>query len=299
MGKGLDIDVLRTFHAVARFGRFKDAAAYVHRSASAVTTQIQKLEEKVGQQLFVRSNQFVELTQAGRRLLGEATHFLMAHDRLLATLSPRLMSGKVRLGIPDGYAEKFMTDFLPLFVASNPQLELEVEARSSGELLELFSRQQLDLTLAVSREDLAQGEKLCSTQPRWAAAPGFTRDAALPLPIALQLKGCPYREIALSTLKAQGINYRILLESANWQAVLACMRSGLAVGISEFLDAEDASLAFVQGLDMPSLPEHQVYLLTDTSHHAALHLHDMLKSTFQIEGGSLAARSAASLVRID
>ena len=149
-----------------RFGHFKDAATYVHRSPSAVTVQIQKLEEQIGQQLFVRNNQVVELTLAGRRLSEEATRFLMAHDRLLATLSPTLMTGRIRLGVPDGYAARWMFDFLPVFVASNPQLELEVEARSSGELLDLFFRRQLDLTLAVRRQRLKQGEVLSVTQPR-------------------------------------------------------------------------------------------------------------------------------------
>jgi DNA-binding transcriptional LysR family regulator len=286
MGKGLDVDVLRTFQAVARFGRFKAAADFVHRSPSAVTTQIQKLEAKVGRQLLVRSNQSVELTPAGHRLLGETSRFLMAHDRLLAALSPRQMTGKVRLGVPDGYAADLMSDFLPVFVGSHPHLELEVVARSSAELVGLFARQQLDLTLAVSGEDLAQGERLCSTRPRWVAAPAFNHDPSRPLPLALQLKGCPYREVALAALKAQGIAYRILLESANWQAVLACMKSGLAVGIVEEREASDASLGLAVGGSLPGLPEHHVYLLTDTSNHAALHLHEMLKSTIQQENGT-------------
>jgi len=284
MGKALDIDVLRTFQAVARLGRFKDAADYVHRSPSAVTTQIQKLEEKVGQQLFARSNQSVELTPAGRHLLGEATRFLMAHDRLLATLSSQQITGKVRLGVPDGYAANLMSDFLPVFVASNPKLELEAVACSSAELIDLFARQRLDLAVAVSSEHWQQGEWLRTTQPRWAAAPGFEYDASRPLPLALQLKGCPYREAALQALKAHGIAYRILLESANWHAVLACMRSGLAVGIVEGLESGDTSLAFMEGSDLPALPEHHLYLLTDTSHHVALQLNEMLKAAIQKDG---------------
>jgi len=284
MGKALDIDVLRTFQAVARLGRFKDAADYVHRSPSAVTTQIQKLEEKVGQQLFARSNQSVELTSAGRHLLGEATRFLMAHDRLLATLSSQQITGKVRLGVPDGYAANLMSDFLPVFVASNPKLELEAVACSSAELIDLFARQRLDLAVAVSSEHWQQGEWLRTTQPRWAAAPGFEYDASRLLPLALQLKGCPYREAALQALKAHGIAYRILLESANWHAVLACMRSGLAVGIVEGLDSGDTSLAFMEGRGLPALPEHHLYLLTDTSHHVALQLNEMLKAAIQKDG---------------
>ncbi|MBF8670395.1 LysR family transcriptional regulator [Pseudomonas putida] len=284
MGKGLDINVLRTFQAVARLGRFKDAADYVHRSPSAVTTQIQKLEEQIGQQLFARSNQSVELTPAGRHLLVEATRFLMAHDRLLATLSPQQMTGKVRLGVPDGYAASLMSDFLPVFVASNPKLELEAIARSSAELVDLFARQRLDLAVAVSSEAWEQGEWLRSTRPRWAAAPGFHHDPDRPLPLALQLKGCPYRKAALQALKTHGIAYRILLESANWHAVLACMRSGLAVGIVEGLDSGDTSLEYVEGMGFPELPEHHVYLLTDTSHHVASHLNDMLKAAIQKDG---------------
>lgn len=284
MGKALDIDVLRTFQAVARLGRFKDAADYVHRSPSAVTTQIQKLEEKVGQQLFARSNQSVELTPAGRHLLSEATRFLMAHDRLLATLSSQQITGKVRLGVPDGYAANLMSDFLPVFVASSPKLELEAVACSSAELIDLFARQRLDLAVAVSSEHCQRGEWLRSTRPRWAAAPGFEYDADRPLPLALQLKGCPYREAALQALKAHGIAYRILLESANWHAVLACMRSGLAVGIVEELDSGDTSLAFMEGRGLPDLAEHHLYLLTDSSHHVALQLKEMLKAAIQKDG---------------
>lgn len=285
MGKGLDIDVLRTFQAVARLGRFKDAADYVHRSPPAVTTQIQKLEEKIGRQLFLRSSQSVELTPAGRQLLDEATRFLLAHDRLMAALSPQLMSGKVRLGVPDGYVADLMSDFLPVFVASNPKLELEVVARSSAELIDLFSRQQLDVAVAVSQNALEHGEWLRSTRPRWAAAPEFTLDPGRPVPLALQLKGCPYREAALQALKAQGIPYRILLESANWHAVLACMHSGLAVGIVEELESADPALAGMQAMNLPDLAEHHVYLLTDTSHHAALRLQELLTSTLQMAGG--------------
>ena len=285
MGKGLDIDVLRTFQAVARLGRFKDAADYVHRSPPAVTTQIQKLEEKIGRQLLLRNSQSVELTPAGRQLLDEATRFLLAHDRLMAAMSPQQMTGKVRLGVPDGYVTDLMSDFLPVFVASNPNLELEVVARSSAELIDLFSRQQLDVAVAVSQNALEHGEWLRSTRPRWAAAPGFNLDPSRPLPLALQLKGCPYREAALQALKAQGISYRILLESANWHAVLACIKSGLAVGIVEGMERADTSLEFVEAMDVFGLAEHHVYLLSDTAHPVALHLHEVLKSTLQGDDG--------------
>ena len=81
MPRTLDVDLLRTFHAVAKLGRFKDAAVHVNRSPSSVTAQIQKLEEMVAQRLFTRNNQAVELTQFGHKLLSDTTEFLLSHDR--------------------------------------------------------------------------------------------------------------------------------------------------------------------------------------------------------------------------
>lgn len=283
MTKGLDVNLLRTFHAVARFGRFKAAAAHVHRSASAVTAQIQKLESELGRTLFIRNNQGVELTRAGRHLLADTREFLLLHDKLLASMSPQRIAGNIRVGVPDGYAAQFVSEFLPQLIAANPRLEVEVEARSSAELLDMFARQQLDLTLAVSRQKLDQGELLFMTQPQWVAAAGFEHDKRMPVPIALQLQGCPYRESALQELRTHDIEYRILFESSNWQAVEACLRSGLAVGIMEQVPG-DGALPVPAGILFPALPAHGVYLLADSAHLLVLPIRDIVKTTFRVDG---------------
>ncbi len=277
MTKQLNIDLLRTFHAVARFRRFNEAAEYVHRSASTVTTQIQKLEDQIGQRLFSRSNQGVELTLYGKKLLGETTEFLKSHDRLLISLMPQRMQGKIRLGIPDTYAPAFIEAFLPGLIAENPLLELEVEARTSGELLNLFMANQLDLTLTVSAHPLAQGERLESVQPLWVAAEHFNCAPNAPLPITVPMAGCPYRAAALQALKDHGIYHRVLLESPNSSAVESCIRSGVAVGLIEESRMGQGLTQVIAGFALPPLPVHHVYLLCDTSNALALHLHEQLK----------------------
>ena len=277
MTKQLNIDLLRTFHAVARFRRFNEAAEYVHRSASTVTTQIQKLEDQIGQRLFSRSNQGVELTLYGKKLLGETTEFLKSHDRLLISLMPQRMQGKIRLGIPDTYAPAFIEAFLPGLIAENPLLELEVEARTSGELLNLFMANQLDLTLTVSAHPLAQGERLEPVQPLWVAAEHFSCAPNAPLPITVPMAGCPYRAAALQVLKDHGIYHRVLLESPNSSAVESCIRSGVAVGLIEESRMGQGLTQVIAGFALPPLPVHHVYLLCDTSNALALHLHEQLK----------------------
>lgn len=282
MAKQLNIDLLRTFHAVARFGRFNEAAEHVHRSASTVTTQIQKLEDQVGQRLFSRSNQGVELTLYGKKLLGETTEFLKSHDRLLISLMPQRMEGKIRLGIPDTYAPAFIEDFLPQLIADNPLLELEVEARTSGELLDLFMANQLDLAITVSATPLAQGEQLGPVQPLWVAARHFHYSPNAALPVTVPISGCPYRAAALRVLKEHGIYHRVLLQSPNSTAVEACIRSGVAVGLIEESRMGDELTQIIDGLKLPPLPVHHLYLLCDTSNALALHLYDQVKHGFHI-----------------
>ncbi|MPR03273.1 LysR family transcriptional regulator [Pseudomonas sp. MAFF 212408] len=274
MTQQLNIDLLRTFHAVARFRRFNEAAEHVHRSASTVTTQIQKLEDQVGQRLFSRSNQGVELTQYGKKLLGETLEFLKSHDRLLISLMPQRMQGKIRLGIPDTYAPAFMQAYLPRLIADNPLLELEVEARTSGELLNLFTANQLDLTITVSAQPLAHGERLGAVQPLWVAAEHFDYPPNAPLPVTVPIAGCPYRAAALQALKDHGVYHRLLLESPNSSAVEACIRSGVAVGLME---QSRMGEGLKQLTELPALPAQHLYLLCDTGNALALHLHEQIR----------------------
>ncbi|PKH24539.1 LysR family transcriptional regulator [Pseudomonas fluorescens] len=274
MAKQLNIDLLRTFHAVARFGRFNEAAEHVHRSASTVTTQIQKLEDQVGQRLFSRSNQGVDLTLYGRKLLGETTEFLKSHDRLLISLMPQRMQGKIRLGVPDTYAPAFIQAFVPRLIADNPLLELEIEARTSGELLNLFTANQLDLAITVSAQPLAQGERLGPVQPLWVAAEQFSYPPNAPLPITVPIAGCPYRAAALQALKDNGIYHRVLLESPNSSAVEAFVLSGVAVGLME---ESRMGEGLRQMTELAALPAQHLYLLCDTANALALHVYEQVR----------------------
>ena len=65
----LDMDQLRTFIAIADAGTFTRAAEVVHKTQSAVSMQVKKLEETVGRTLFEREGRASRLTEEGERLL--------------------------------------------------------------------------------------------------------------------------------------------------------------------------------------------------------------------------------------
>ncbi|MEM6324752.1 MAG: LysR family transcriptional regulator, partial [Pseudomonadota bacterium] len=64
----LDLDLLRTFVAIAETGNFSSAAQAVFRTPSAVSMQVKKMEEALGRPLFTRDSRSVRLTEDGERV---------------------------------------------------------------------------------------------------------------------------------------------------------------------------------------------------------------------------------------
>ena len=81
MPLNLDVDLLRTFIAIADTGSFSKAGQEVFKSQSAVSMQMKRLEETVSKSLFVRDGRLNRLTADGEHLLDYA--------RRIVRLSPR------------------------------------------------------------------------------------------------------------------------------------------------------------------------------------------------------------------
>ena len=77
---------LNYFWAVAKEGNLTRAAARLHVSQSALSTQIRQLEAQMGQQLFARVGRSLQLTEAGRMALAYADSIFASGNELLALL---------------------------------------------------------------------------------------------------------------------------------------------------------------------------------------------------------------------
>ena len=168
----LDLDLLRSFHMIARLGRFRAAAERLNKSPAAISVQVQRLEAVAGGRLFERDNRAVVLTPLGQRLLAGTTELLRVHDRLMDELQDTGPAGKVRLGVPDEYAGHVIRDILPVIVARWPRVVLEVETAASGVLTDQFQRGRLDMVVIVRPAGGEHdGRYLVATTPVWVAAP--------------------------------------------------------------------------------------------------------------------------------
>src|ERR1700741_2457585 len=99
----LQLDWLRAFVSVVDSGSLSAAAPLIHRSQSAVSMQISKLEDAVGRPVLSRGPRHLELTPTGAELLGYARRLLELHGETLEALHGPRLNGRVSLGVPDDY----------------------------------------------------------------------------------------------------------------------------------------------------------------------------------------------------
>lgn len=260
MGVILDIELVRTFHAVARSGRFKSAAEQLHKSPAAISVHIQRLEAVAGGRLLDRDNQSVSLTALGKRLLVSTADLLSTHDRVLSELHGTRLAGRIKLGVPDEYAAHVIRDILPVFAAAWPNVVLEVKTLPSHSLRDQVQRGTLHAAVVVRLKgsQAEQAQVLVATTPVWVGAATATLDSAAALPLALYSAECPYREAMLGALKQAGRPWRVVLDSPSSQAVKACVEAGLAITV---LDRARVThdMRILDGL--PPVPEHEVVFL--------------------------------------
>ena len=153
MAAMLDLDQLKTLVAIAETGSFTRAGEVVLKTQSAISMQMRRLEERVGKSIFVRDGRASRLTEDGERLLVYARRMALLSDEAIAAFSEAELTGSVRLGTPDDYADRFLPEILARFSRSNPLVEVSVFCASSTELLRQTRMSEIDLAIVTNCGD--------------------------------------------------------------------------------------------------------------------------------------------------
>jgi len=204
----------------------------VHKTQSAVSMHIRRLEEQLGCALFVKQGRGARLTEEGEKLIEFARRIVQVEAGAFAALSRKGLRGAARLGIPDDYAESFLAEILARFNRRHPLVEVSVVCEASTDLGPQVAAGALDLALITDYEGL-KGLELLREEPLvWVAAERFQVEAGTPIPLALGSTTCCWRratEHALSTA-APGVA-RARFYSKNFSAIGTVLRAGLAATI--------------------------------------------------------------------
>ncbi|MDP3226518.1 MAG: LysR family transcriptional regulator [Acidovorax sp.] len=257
------IDWLRALVAVVDAGSLSGAAPLVHRSQSAVSMQIKKLEAALGRPVLLRGPRHLEVTPAGVELLSYARRMLDLQAETQAALFGPQLAGRVRLGVPDDYASMYLTPVLRSFSNRYQGVEIELTCEQSTSLIPRVVRGELDLAL-VSRDKPQRGHFLFEEPLVWVGAAQFEVWRRDPLPLAVYESTSMARTATLKALAVRRRAYRIVYHSSSLAGQLAAVESGLAVAVLTRCSVP-ANLQILQNLpaefDLPPLDSMNVAVL--------------------------------------
>ena len=226
----LDVDQLRTFIAIAETGSFTKAADIVHKTQSAVSMQMKRLEERLDRSIFARDGRASKLTEDGERLLDYARRIVKLNVETIAAFSDEL-TGRVRLGVPDDYADRYLPEIMARFSRAYPAIELTVLCEETICLLERIKANELDLAIITNCTGSMTAENFRQERLLWATSNRHSTHMEERLPLALGRPTCAWRRASIECLEAIGRPYRVLYSSGNASAICAAVLSGLAVSV--------------------------------------------------------------------
>lgn len=119
---------LRAFEAVARHLNFRAAAEEMALTQSAVSRQIQSLEEEVGVPLFLRHTRAVELTSAGAQLLLATQQALPRIDGAVRQIRQSAGRKSVALTTFASFASMWLIPRLEAFQQEHPDIDIRIDA---------------------------------------------------------------------------------------------------------------------------------------------------------------------------
>ncbi|MGF6384421.1 DNA-binding transcriptional LysR family regulator [Paraburkholderia atlantica] len=135
MSRNLDLDLIRTFVAVADSGSMTVAANLLHMTQGAVSQQVKRLEEVLDCLLFVRKTRRLELSRQGEQFLVKARKLLRLNDEIWADMTAQPLRGALRVGVPYDLVTR-LAPAMKAFADAHPHVEITLTCAASSELSE-------------------------------------------------------------------------------------------------------------------------------------------------------------------
>jgi DNA-binding transcriptional LysR family regulator len=280
----LDMDVLRTLVTASDLGALNRAAEQVGRSQSAVSQQIRKLEEQVGQQLFRKQGRGLVLTEAGDVVLNYARRILELNDEAVAAVHGVDIEGAVRFGLPSDFAESWLPAVLGRFKRAHPAVRVEASVDRNATLLDRLDKGQLDLALILGHRSRADAEPIAKLPMAWIGGPASAWKREEPVPLVLFEPPCAFRQAAISALDAAGTPWRVTFTSPSLAGLWAAVDAGLGITLRTVPSRPAHLRVFGAKQGLPPLPmtELALHAAGRALSPAATRLKDILRETLPV-----------------
>ncbi|MYZ43504.1 LysR substrate-binding domain-containing protein [Schauerella aestuarii] len=285
--RNLDLDLLRTFVVVARTGTFSEAAVKLHKTQSAITQQMQRLEAVFDRPLFEKHGRNKRLSSHGTRLVDYAQHMLAINDEALRALQDIQLEGVLRVGAPLDVADTILPTLLTHIARSTPRVKLEIRAERSPFLMDALRAGELDLTISTRFEQAFEGVVLRTSPTVWLCSASYVHDPTVPVPLILADEPSIFRRLALTALEQSRTPWHINYLAPNLIGIKAAVRAGLGVTARsiELLGPDMRVLGEADGLpDLPDVP-YFLWMRPDIINPVTRYIYELLKTNMGLNQG--------------
>jgi len=226
---------LQHFLTLARLLHFGKASQACHLSASALTRSVQRMEEEVGQALFLRDNRSVELTTAGEKLREYASKTVSGWEEFLLEVNDDgRVGGALSIYASVTAVYSLLPELLESYRGTYPEVQVELRTGSAEESIQQVVDEEVDLSIAALPDHVHSGVEflpLVKTDLVFITQRGNESPVDFSTtPLVIPRSGLSRRRLD-KWFRERGIDPNIKTEVSGNEGILAMVRLGCGVGI--------------------------------------------------------------------
>ncbi len=233
----MELSQLRMFKTIADVGSIARAAEELHCVPSNITTRIRKLEEELGQNLFIRQGRGLLLSQSGELFLEHVNKILIQCDEAKQSIKADIRpSGLLKLGAIESSAMSRLPSLLAAFHQAYPDVQIQFQTDRWPALQQEVLNFRLDAAVIAAKPTHPNiGYAPLYQEPLILVAPATHPPINNPKDLAGQgffmwPVSCPYRQLLENWTNDLGIQIHITDIASNG-AILGCVSSGAGLSL--------------------------------------------------------------------
>lgn len=230
--RSIPTDLLRAFVTIIDLRGYTRAGERLGRTQPAISLQMKRLQELIGVPLFDKDSGGARPTEAGELVAGYARQILALNDEMMLRLARRDHRGKLRLGIPNDYADHFLPRIMAGLDADRSGITFDVVCDVSHALLKGLRDGLFDIVVAMTPDGPAEGAFMTWRETlTWVGGPQALGDPSEALRIVCYPEGCLYRRSMLAALQREGRSFEIVYTSPSLAGIEAAVATGFGLTV--------------------------------------------------------------------
>lgn len=243
------------FIEVAQTKNISRAAERLGITQPSLSSAMKRLEDALGVTLFIRGRSGVQLTKAGKELLGRGRLLLLNWEQLRADINKKEtgVSGQYVIGCHPSVALYSLSKFLPYLLQKYPELEIKLTHDLSRKITEEVISFEVDFGIVVNpirHPDLVINE-LCTDDVRfWTASkPSLTQSLDAKSGVLVCDLNLVQVQKLIDDLQKSGQGFKRIIHSSNLEVIADLTASGVGVGILPTRAATRSGMQKLKPLD--------------------------------------------------